>query len=133
MSLSDETRTELLNLYIEKAYSTLADAESAIKIRAWGMAANRLYYALFHATSALLVCDGIPVGSHRGIKALFGQHYILQGKFTPEHSKVLSQMETLRDKADYNIMFVANEEDVVPNVNRVKKFIDDIVNYVMVK
>lgn len=87
MSLTEETRTNLINLYLEKAYSTLTDAEGAVSLNAWGMAANRLYYAMFHATTALLVRDGIPVGSHRGIKALFGQNYILQGKFTSEHSK----------------------------------------------
>ena len=130
MSLTEETRTNLINLYLEKAYSTLTDAEGAVSLNAWGMAANRLYYAMFHATTALLVRDGIPIGSHRGIKALFGQNYILQGKFTSEHSKVLAQMETLRDKADYNIMFVASEEDVMPNVTRVKKYIDDIAEYI---
>ena len=38
----------------------------------WETAANRLYYALFHAMSALLVCDGHQVKSHRGVLALFG-------------------------------------------------------------
>lgn len=77
MSLTDESRAELIRLYLQKAYSTFSDAEGAVGLKAWGMAANRLYYAMFHATSALFVSDGIAVGSHRGVKALFGQHYIL--------------------------------------------------------
>ena len=80
-----------------------------------GMAANRLYYSLFHAATALFVNDGVEVGSHKGVKAKLGQYYIVTGKMSVDHSKFLAQMETLRDKADYNIMFVASEEDVLPN------------------
>ena len=43
-----------------------------------------------------------------------------------DHSKFLAQMETLRDKADYNIMFVASEEDVLPNIPLTESFIKEI-------
>ena len=43
-----------------------------------------------------------------------------------EHSKFLAQMETLRDKADYNIMFVATEDDVLPNIPLAEAFIWEI-------
>ena len=48
-----------------------------------------------------------------------------------EHDKkiiyeFLAQMETLRDKADYNIMFVASEEDVLPNIPLAESFIKEI-------
>lgn len=42
----------------------------------WEAAANRLYYALFHAMSALLIKDGHQVKSHRGVMAMFGEHYV---------------------------------------------------------
>lgn len=90
------------------------------------MAANRLYYSLFHATSALFVNDGVAVSCHRGVKAKLGQHYILTGKMSAEHSQFLAKMETLRDKADYNIMFVATEEDILPNVELAESFIKTI-------
>lgn len=130
MSLKDNERKDLVNLYLDKARQTVGECEIAIVAESWGMAANRMYYALFHAVTALLVNDGIPVGSHRGVKALFGQHYVLTGKFTSDNSKLLAQMETLRDKADYNIMYVATREQVMPHIGEVKKFIDEIEEYV---
>ena len=123
MSLSETDRVSLVKLYIEKARQTLREAQIAEREKAWGMAANRLYYAMFHAATALFVKDGIPVGTHRGVKALFGQHYILTGKFPSEYSILLARMETLRDKADYNVMFVASEEDVASNMPQVEAFI----------
>lgn len=126
MSLNDNERTILVNLYITKAKSTLHDAYVAAEAKSWNMAANRIYYAVFHATSALFVHDGISVGSHRGVKALLGQHYILTGKMSSDYSLFLSRMETLRDRADYNIMFEASEQDVVPNLSIAGQFIQQI-------
>lgn len=126
MSLNDNERTTLVNLYITKAKSTLHDACVAAEAKSWNMAANRIYYAVFHATSALFVHDGISVGSHRGVKALLGQHYILTGKMSSDYSLFLSRMETLRDRADYNIMFEASEQDVVPNLSIAEQFIQQI-------
>ena len=73
-----------------------------------------------------IVNDGVEVGSHKGVKAKLGQYYIVTGKMSVDHSKFLAQMETLRDKADYNIMFVASEEDVLPNIPLAESFIKEI-------
>lgn len=130
MGLNDENRGTLVEMYIAKAYQNFMEMEVAVTAEMWGMAANRLYYALYHATSALFVKDGIPVGSHRGTKATFGQYYIITGKFPADFAKLLSQMETLRDKADYNIMFVATRDQIVTKIEPAKAFIKTIEEYV---
>lgn len=126
MSLSSEERATLVQMYLDKSWQTYNDALAAMDLSRWGMAANRLYYSLFHASSALFVSDGIEVGSHQGVKAKLGQYYILTGKMSSEHSKFLARMETLRDKADYNIMFVATETDVIPNIPLAESFIKEV-------
>jgi len=130
MSLSEEERKTLIKLYLQRAWETFNDAMLAIEAERWSMAANRLYYALFHATTALFVHDGIGVHSHRGVKAIFGQNYIMTNKMPIEYSKLLTQMESIRDKADYNIMFEAESKDVLPYVDISKKFIKAIVTIV---
>lgn len=129
MSLSEENRKDVVRHYLEKADLNLREADIAIEAQMWGMAANRLYYALFHAVAAIFVNDQIPVGSHRGIKAKFGELYVLSGKFMYEHAKILAQMETLRDKADYNVMFTVEEKDVLTYVPQVKSFIVSVKKY----
>ena len=126
MSLSAEQRTTLVALYIEKAWATYRDAIIAADAKSWNMAANRLYYALFHVTSALFINDGLEVRSHRGIKSKLGEHYILTGKLSSDYSCFLAKMETLRDRADYNIQFMAAEKDILPNLPLAKDFIETI-------
>lgn len=126
MSLSESERSTLVRMYMDKAWATYNDAKLAAEASSWGMSANRLYYALFHATTALFVHDGIEVGSHRGVKAKLGQYYILTGKMHVEQSQFLARMETLRDRADYNIMFVAKESDVLPNLPLAEAYIKNI-------
>ena len=72
MSLSENERSIIVNREIEKAEKTFDDVLFCVRSNKWETAANRLYYALFHAMSALLISDGHQVKSHRGVLALFG-------------------------------------------------------------
>ena len=66
MKLTDEERQILVNLEYEKAVALLAQAEGNAGIGFWDVVANRLYYSVFHAVSALLINDGYKVGTHKG-------------------------------------------------------------------
>ena len=109
MSLKDEERDTLVNLYLDKSDETLSDAHLTYSQARWNASANRLYYALFHAITALFVSDGIPVHSHNGLKVRFGKEYVLTGLASEEDGKLLSQMETMRERADYDATFKASE------------------------
>lgn len=75
MSLSDSERRIIVSRELEKSERTFEDVLFCANQGKWETAANRLYYALFHALSALFVSDGYQVKSHRGILAMFGEHY----------------------------------------------------------
>ena len=66
MSLSDEERNTLVRYELEKANKTLKEAEALFNANLWDGAANRLYYAVFHAVSALLIHDRHQVNTHQG-------------------------------------------------------------------
>ena len=112
MSLSEEQRKDFVNLYWEKYQETWTELELSVEACKWNMAANRLYYALFHAITALFVQDGHKVGTHRGTKAAIGEHYVLTGKMSPEHGRLFAQLSSLRDKADYDVIFKASEKEI---------------------
>ena len=73
---------------------------------AWGMAANRIYYACFHAMTALLVNDGHPVSTHLGMKISFGKYYVQTGVATPQQGRLFSQFDELF-RIDLDEMYVA--------------------------
>ena len=84
MRLNDEERRIIVNLEYEKALSFLKQAESIAALDFWDAVANRLYYAVFHAVSSLLVKDGYNVSTHKGTLVMFGQHYVKTGIFTAD-------------------------------------------------
>ena len=55
MSLQEQERDTLVNLYLSKCDETLNDARLTRDQGRWNASANRLYYALFHAITALFV------------------------------------------------------------------------------
>ena len=126
MSLKDEERDTLINLYLGKSDETLDDARFNRSQERWNATANRLYYALFHAITALFVSDGIPVHSHNGMKIRFGKEYVLTGLATDEEGKLLSQMETMRERADYDATFKASKALIDERFEAVEKMIQHI-------
>ena len=66
MALTDEERRIIVQLELEKAQSIMAQIENLKMLEYWDNIANRLYYAIFHAVSALLINDGHNVNTHKG-------------------------------------------------------------------
>lgn len=130
MSLSENERLIIVNRELEKADRTFADVLFCANEGKWETAANRLYYALFHAMSALLINDGHPVKSHRGILAMFGEHYVRTEIFSKQDGALLSELVIMRDNADYNCFYETNEEKLRPYIEPTKKLIDKIAKYI---
>ena len=126
MSLSDEERKIIVGLEIEKAYNAYKAAEVLRDASLWSNAANRLYYALFHAVCALLVRDGHQVSTHRGSRVVFGQYYIKTGLLPKEYSILYSQLETMRENGDYNYSYETSPQELEDRMPQAKEMIDAI-------
>lgn len=87
--------------------------EQALKngeLEYWDLVANRLYYSVFHAVTALMLMDGIRTSTHKGTSSQFGQHYVLTGKFSRADGMLYSRLQTMREKADYQNVFTMSDE-----------------------
>ena len=133
MSLTESERQIIVNLELEKAEKTFSDTERCMQQGMWESAANRLYYSLFHAVSALLINDGRHVKSHRGVLALFGEHYVRTAIFTKEEGTLFSDLVIMRDNADYNCFFEASEEKLIPYIEPTRQLIAKIKQYIVEK
>lgn len=99
------------NLLLEKSDRNLEQARENAKLGYWDLVANRLYYSIFHAVTALMMLDGIKTGTHKGTSSQFGRFYILSGKFSREDGILYSRLQTMREKADYQNIFTLTEEE----------------------
>ena len=130
MSLNDEERQIIVNLEKEKALNTFAEMEVLQQAGLWNNIANRLYYAAFHAVSALLIHDHYNVGTHQGAVLMLHQHYVRTGVLSKEDGAFYSQLQTLREKNDYNCTYNATKEDTAPRIPQTKQFIDKILGLI---
>lgn len=66
----------LISLQVEKAKRFLTQADEMVELKHWDLAANRYYYACFHAVQALFIAKGVNAHTHVGINTQFSLHFV---------------------------------------------------------
>jgi uncharacterized protein (UPF0332 family) len=90
--------------FLRKADLALAAAKRDLAAGDFDGAANRLYYAMFHAARAALLSIGQPAhGRHRTIIAQFGRHFCRNGPLPAELGRAMNEAQELRIEGDYNM------------------------------
>jgi uncharacterized protein (UPF0332 family) len=99
-------------IYLTKSMESLLTAESEFINSRYNSCANRCYYTCFQAAIAALLSAGIrPAGqwNHPFVQAKFVGVLINQRKrYDPQLRRVLSDNQSLRDRADYRPEFVTD-------------------------
>lgn len=130
MSLTDDERNSIVCLHIDKAHRFLAEAGKMVELKMWDLAANRFYYACFHAAQAALAHSGLSAHTHSGTISVFGQNFVRTGKIGRELGAFFSRMEQLRMKADYNCNYEVSQDEVESMIQPATSFIKAIENIV---
>lgn len=77
-TLDEQSRRDLVKYRIDRAYETLKEADLLADNSFYNAAVNRLYYACYYATVALLLKHGIMASTHAGVKSMLGLHLLLR-------------------------------------------------------
>ncbi len=112
MSLTNDDKKVLTQLHLDKAHACLKDGEQLLQLDSVSAAANRFYYAVFHAIHALFVTNGIQSKSHNGTIAQFNQQFVKTGLIDPKFGHFVALMENMREKADYDVIYDVTREDL---------------------
>ena len=126
MSLSNEERNTLVALELKKAREAYEDIGILMAANRLNGAANRMYYAVFHAVCALLINDGHHVSTHKGSHAVFSQHYIKTAILPREYGQLYNQLQTMREESDYNCAYDVEIEELQQRLEPAKRLIEDI-------
>lgn len=113
--LDKESKKALVAYRIQRAYETLREAEVMIRESFYNAAINRLYYACYYATVALLLKYDIQTQTHNGVKTMLGLHFISTGKLPVKVGKTFSTLFEKRHSGDYDD-FVYCDEEMVNNL-----------------
>ena len=130
MSLNDEERKLLVEFEIEKAHKLIDQFTILENAKLWDTLANRVYYAVFHAVTALLIMNGLHAGSHQGVSVLFNKHFVKENLVDEKYGRLLARLENMREKSDYTCLFEATKEEVMPMIPQAKEMISIIENLI---
>ena len=101
----------------------LDDARHAAGRNRLRTAADRSYFAMLHAASALLVADGIQARSHRRLLAAFGERFAKTGRLDPVHHRRLMDAFERRSLADYDPVAEFDPDDIMSAIVAAEAFI----------
>lgn len=126
----DNKITELSTYRLSKAKEDLEASETLLHTGHFSQSLNRSYYAMFHATRALLAFERFDSKRHSGILAFFNQHYIKNGKIELKYYSMLTLAQKLRNNSDYDDFFVVSRDDAEQQLINAKEFIDVIDSFI---
>lgn len=124
--LTDDERKALVSNKVRQARETWEETVGIIENGHWYAAANRMYYACYYMTSALLLKNGQSAHTHGGIIGLFGLHFIKTGVISSDLGKFYS----LRQTGDYDDWKVVTESDIMPLIPTAESFLDTLENLI---
>ncbi len=119
-------KDENIEYRIKRARETYKDALVLYEMGSINSSINRLYYAAFYATIALLLDKNIEVKSHKGVKQKLGVEFVLKGLISKDLAKTYSILSDYRHKGDYDDLFEFDQEIVKDLLDPVKEYIDKI-------
>lgn len=122
--LDDDSRKALVEYRLERAYETMKEAALLAEKQYYNAAVNRLYYACFYATTALLLKNKIEAKSHAGVKSMFGLHFVSKGLIPIHIGKILSTLYEKRQSGDYDDFIYCDKEMTEELTTQAQTFID---------
>lgn len=128
-----EEKKALSNARFEHALECLEAAKLLLNSENYKSAANRSYYAIFHAMRAVLAFDGIDMRHHSGIISEFRRLYVKTGVFDKKLSTIISVLLEIRQDSDYDDFFVISKVEVVEQIENAAFFVTEIRKYLDTK
>lgn len=128
--MTDEEATDGgIQLELGHARSAHRAAQLLREAGLYNDALNRLYYALYHVVTALLLSAGVEPRRHRALPGLLGTHFA--HALGPAELAIVARAATWRDLADYERTWQANAEvttqafaEIEPLMSRLQALLD---------
>lgn len=129
MPVDEQGKRALSSVRYAHAQECLQEAESLLADGQYKGAANRSYYAVFHAMRAVLALDGIDRKHHSGVISEFMRLYIKTGIFVKSCSALINAQYEYRTSSDYDDFFIISKKEVVEQVDNAKRFLTMVKSF----
>ena len=121
---------DLIQYRTKRSLETLREAKTMIDNGFWNASINRVYYSCYYAVSALLLVKSIETVTHKGIRQMFGLHFVQTGLVSKEDGRFFSDLYDRRQTGDYDDFI--NYDEVVANqlFNRADEFVKRMIELI---
>lgn len=124
--LSEENVKALVSYRMSRAKETLEEVPHQRDMGFYNTAVNRLYYACYYASVALLIKNHIQASTHAGVKQMLGLHFVSKGLISRESNRSFSLLFERRHSSDYDDFAYATSEEVDELLPKAQAFILEI-------
>lgn len=124
-----DERKALSQVRLEHAFECLDAAKKLLETNIYKGAANRSYYAVFHAMRSVLAFDEIDMKHHSGVISEFRKLYIKTGVFETKLSEIISLLFDARTESDYDDFYIISKKEVIEQINNAEYFLGLVKKY----
>ena len=124
-----DKKKELSKYRFEQAEQCLLSADVLLNIEDYRGAANRAYYAIYHAVRSIIALDGVEFKRHSGNFSYFRQTYIKTRAFDVQLSEIITLAADARGSSDYDDFYIISKSEVEEQISNAKLFLDQVGIY----
>lgn len=125
----DDAIIVLSRYRMKESKQCIKSAKVLVEFDDYKGAANRSYYAIFHAMRSVLALEKKDFSKHSGVSAYFRKEYIKTGIFDVELSDIITEAFVVRSDSDYDDYYQISKADVLEQINNAEKFSNIIEQY----
>ncbi|NBC17041.1 MAG: HEPN domain-containing protein [Bacteroidetes bacterium] len=111
---------------MSRAYEALDEARLLAAADHWKTCVNRLYYACFYATRALLGAHDYYAKTHSGVHVLLNKHFVKPGLFPREQAALYSELMDQRLEVDYDDFVTLDPTTVRSWMKQSRQFVQTV-------
>ena len=124
--MTEKKFSEEISANLVRSDNSIEAAQELANKGYWDFAASRAYYAVFYASVALLLDDGVERSKHSGVIAYMHQEFVKTGKLNKEQGKGLNWLFELRSIGDYGVTIHVTREETEMAIATAKSIIKSI-------
>jgi uncharacterized protein (UPF0332 family) len=121
---------DLIKYRTSRSLETLKEAKTMIENGFWNAAVNRIYYSCYYAVSALLLIKSIETSSHKGIRQMFGLHFVQTGLVSKEDGRFFSDLYDRRQTGDYDDFVSYDDTTVKQLLSHADEFVKRMIKLI---
>ncbi|MBQ7654942.1 MAG: HEPN domain-containing protein [Clostridia bacterium] len=127
--MTHQEKTDLSRVRLERAFECLSTARENCRLGDYRAAANRAYYAVFHAIRAVLAMDEIDMSKHSAVISEFRRRYLKTDILDRRFSGLITDAFEIRNESDYDDFYIIVRADVEQEMDDTQTFLETVRGY----